>query len=264
MSNGYDALRSRAAWLDLTGRGILFASGGDRKRLLHAISTNHIERLEPGESCYAFFLNAQGKILADADILSLPDRLLIDTEPETREKLLRHIDKYIIADDVALEDASDRLAVIAIEGPEAAAWNRVAGEDAVVAPFSSTGAPGLRIYLPRERREELVAGLQGMPQAIPEDQRVVRIENGKPRYGEDIAETTLPQESGQMHAVSFNKGCYLGQEIVERIRARGHVHHKLERLEYAPGHPPEGARITSEAWSPGLGRMVALGYVRVV
>jgi folate-binding protein YgfZ len=106
-----------------------------------------------------------------------------------------------------------------------------------------------------------VARLADIPQATAEDRRIVRLEHGKPRYGEDISDATLPQESQQMHAVSFNKGCYLGQEIVERIRARGQVHRKLEKLEYEPGQAPE-AQITSEALSPATGRMVALGYVR--
>ena len=274
LTPGYEALRNSAAWLDLSGRGEIFAAGEDRARLLHAISTNHIERLQPGEGCYAFFLNAQGKIQADADILCLPDRLLVDTEPETREKLRRHIDQYIIADDVTLDDATDRLAVLSIEGPQAetvvaglgapapaTAYFHVAWNDATVARISSTGAPGFRIFLPRERQAELIARLAEIPQATAEDQRTVRLEHGTPRYGEDITDATLPQESQQMHGVSFNKGCYLGQEIVERIRARGQVHRTLQSLQYDPGKPPQ-AQITSEAWSPALGRIVALGYVR--
>jgi tRNA-modifying protein YgfZ len=272
MTSGYEALRSSAAVLDLTRRGEIKVTGEDRARLLHAITTNHIERLTPGEGCYAFFLNAQGKILADANILCFGDHLLVDTEPETREKLRRHIDKYIIAEDVALEDLP--LDVLAVEGPQAAealvsvgapvpaaefahaTWN-----DCTIARISHTGALGFRIFLPEGRREELIARL-GLPMAMEEDRRVVRLEHGKPRYGEDITEATLPQESQQMHAVSFNKGCYLGQEIVERIRARGQVHRRLEKLEYEPGHPPD-AQITGEAFSPALGWMVGLGYVRV-
>jgi folate-binding protein YgfZ len=272
MTSGYEALRSSAAVLDLTRRGEIRVTGEDRARLLHAISTNNIERLTPGEGCYAFFLNAQGKILADANILCFDDYLLVDTEPETREKLRRHIDKYIIAEDVALEDLP--LDVLGIEGPQAAAALASAGapvpaadfahaawDDATVARISETGASGFRIFLPAGRRDELIARVR-LPVATEEDRRIVRLEHGKPRYGEDITEATLPQESQQMHAVSFNKGCYLGQEIVERIRARGQVHRRLQKLEYEPGHPPD-AQITAEAYSPGLGRMVALGYVRV-
>ena len=269
MAAGYQALRESAAWLDLSGRGEIIATGEDRARLLHAISTNHIEGLQPGQGCYAMFLNAQGKILADANILCFADRLLIDTEPETREKLRAHIDKYIIADDVTVDDSSDRMAVIGIEGPDAAKvvtgpesdYAHIEWNGATVARISFTGAPGFRVFVAREQKEEWMARLAGIPQATAEEQRTVRLENGRPRYGEDITDATLPQESQQMHGVSFHKGCYLGQEIVERIRARGQVHRRLERLEYEPGHPP-AAQITSEAWSPALGKMVALGYVR--
>jgi aminomethyltransferase len=271
-SAGYKALLESAAVLDLTGRGAIRVTGEDRARLLHAMSSNHIERLKPGEGCYAFFLNAQGKILADANILCFADHLLLDTEPETREPLRRHVDKYVIAEDVAIEDTAP--AILGIEGPDAADalkstgaplpaedYAHAAWDDATVARISETGAPGYRIWLPAARKDELMVRL-GLPLATPEDARIVRIEHGKPRYGIDITDGTLPQESQQMHAVSFNKGCYLGQEIVERIRARGQVHRRLERLEYEPGHPPE-AQITSEVFSPALGRMVALGYVRL-
>jgi aminomethyltransferase len=101
---------------------------------------------------------------------------------------------------------------------------------------------------------------------------VVRIENGKPRYGEDIRETSLPQETQQMHAVSFTKGCYLGQEIVERIRAQGHVNKKLVRLEIDGSEPAapgaklmvdgQEAEITSSVYSPHFGKVIALAYVR--
>jgi folate-binding protein YgfZ len=268
---GYEALRTAAAVFDLTGRGAIRVTGEDRARLIHAISSNHIERLTPGQGCYAFFLNAQGKILADANILCFADHLLLDTEPETRQSLLKYVDKYVIAEDVTLEDTAP--AVLGIEGPQSAEalaaaggpvpageYDHCAWEDSVVARISETGAPGFRIWLPPARKDELIARLAS-PLASMDERRIVRLEHGKPRYGEDITDATLPQESQQMQAVSFNKGCYIGQEIVERIRARGQVHRRLEPLQYQPGHPPD-AQITSEAYSPALGKMVALGYVR--
>ena len=118
---GYTALREHAAWLDLSGRGKIRATGEDRARLLHAMTTNQVETLQPGEGCYAFFLSAQGRILADVNLLCFEDHFLLDTEPETRTKVYEHLDRYIIADDVTLEDQTDRIATIAIEGPEAAA-----------------------------------------------------------------------------------------------------------------------------------------------
>src|SRR3982074_1394482 len=104
MGPGYQALREGAAWLDLSARGKIFASGEDRVRLLHAMSTNEVKKLEPGQGCYAFFLNPQGRILADVNLFVLEDRILLDVEPEVRDLIYRHLDKFIIADDVALGD----------------------------------------------------------------------------------------------------------------------------------------------------------------
>ncbi len=103
MTEGYQALRESAAWFDISTRGRIRATGEDRKRLLHAMSTNHVQDLEPGQGLYSFFLNAQGRVLADAVILCAEDHLLISTEPETRQKVFEHIDRFIIADDVTLE-----------------------------------------------------------------------------------------------------------------------------------------------------------------
>ena len=118
--NGYQALREGAAWLDLSGRGRIRVTGEDRVRLLHAMCTNHIQQLQDGEGCEAFFLNAQGRVLADALVLARHDSLLIDTEPETRHSLYAHLDKYIIADDVTLEDLTEETAEIGVQGPAAA------------------------------------------------------------------------------------------------------------------------------------------------
>ena len=111
---GYEALRNGAAWLDLSGRGKIMLSGEDRARLLHAMTTNHIQQLAPGTGCYAFFLTTQGRILADVNILCRPDHFLLDVEPETREKIYQHLDRYIIADDVTLEDVTASTATIAL------------------------------------------------------------------------------------------------------------------------------------------------------
>jgi len=288
MTSGYDALRSAAAWLDLSARGRIYATGEDRARLLHAMTTNHVQQLSPGAGCYAFFLNAQGHILADLNLYCLEDRFLLDTEPETRERVFRHLDKYIIADDVALEDLTESMALVAMEGPHATAVLAAAGaplpdaeyahapwDGAMFARVSETGAPGFRLFMPAGDKAGWIARLEsaGAVHATPDEVRTVRLEHGKPRYGEDIFDTTLPQETLQMHAVHFTKGCYLGQEIVERIRSRGHVKRLLVRLE-VEGEAPlgsgtkvtagstEAGEITSSAFSPGLGKVVALAYVR--
>jgi folate-binding protein YgfZ len=286
MTPGYQALRHGAAWIDLSVRGRILARGRDRARLIHNITTNEIKKLAPGAGCYAFLLSPQGRIQADVNIFCFADHLLLDTEPETREKVLQHIRRYIIADQVELEDVTAATACIGLEGPGAAAmlsalgaevpstdYANVAWGDYTVAAVSATGQPGVRIF--GSPAQELIAKLEGAG-AIPataEDVHLVRIENGRPRYGEDIGDTRLPQETQQMHAVSFNKGCYIGQEIVERIRAQGQVNRKLMRVDLEGDSIPERgtkttvagneAEITSAVFSPEANHVVALAYVRV-
>jgi folate-binding protein YgfZ len=273
MTEGYDALRRGAAWLDLDSRGRIVARGRDRARLLHNITSNEVKKMVPGDSCYAFVLNPQGRIQADLYLLCLADHFLIDTDPGLREKVHQHIRRYIIADQVELEDVSAQTASIGVEGP-AAAELKLAPGDYTIAPFTITGQPGYRIYCAAASKAALVAQLEsaGAKPATDDDARLVRIENGKPLYGEDIRDTTLPQETQQMQAISFTKGCYLGQEIVERIRAQGRVNKRLERLELDAAEPPapgtklqvdgRDAEITSSVYSPHFDKVIALAYVR--
>jgi aminomethyltransferase len=281
------ALREGAAWLDLAGRGLLRVTGEDRARLLHALSTNHVDQLRPGQGCYALFLNAQGHILADAHVLRRAGDFLLDSEPETGRSLAEHIDKHIIADDVTVEDLTAQTAVLCVEGPRAGAvlealgaprpeavYHHAPWEDALVARLSATGLPGWRIFVPLEQREALAGQLEsaGAVRAEAEAARVARLEVGKPRYGEDFTDQHLPQETQLLHAVHFSKGCYLGQEIVERIRSQGHVRRLLMPLTVdAPEAPAPGAKIlagereageiTSAAFSPALAKVVALGFL---
>jgi aminomethyltransferase len=293
MDSGYQALRESAAWFDVSSRGRIRAAGQDRARLLHAMTTNHVQGLTPGQGVYAFFLNAQGRILADVNILCFEDHLLLDLEPEVTAKIHDHLDKFIIADDVTLEDVTAQLASVAVEGPQSARlleqlgapmpqtagahqpWpNAPGGAPAFVARLSITGAEGYRFYVPAASKPELTAVLAALaPAADAVAVRTVRLEHGKPRYGEEITERYLAQETQQMHAVNFNKGCYLGQEIVERVRSRGQVHRHLLPLAIEGQIVPEsGAKlqiegkdageIASAVYSPALGRVVALAYVR--
>jgi folate-binding protein YgfZ len=225
--------------------------------------------MTPGSGCYAFLLSPQGRIQADLNLFCFEDHFLLDIEPELREKVFTHIKRYIIADQVELEDVTGQTECVGVEGPDAPSivqgpstdyshsdWNGY-----TAARTTITGQPGFRLFCAADQKPALIAAL-GIQAATAEDARIVRIENGIPRYGEDITEKSLPQETQQMHAISFTKGCYLGQEIVERIRARGHVNRKLERVELMNGQAPEGAEITSSVVSPETGKTIALAYVR--
>lgn len=277
-----------ARFLDVSARGKIRVTGEDRARLLHAMSTNHIQQLQPDRGCYAFFLSAQGRILADAIILCRPDHLLLDTEPETREKLLQHIDKYIIADDAYVEDVTGQLRTIAVDGPGAALllekldapvpqelYSNLEWGARLAVRTDFTGQAGFFLIVPAADAESLVSELAsaGASAATAGEFRITQIENGKPRYGEDLSERFLAQEANQPHALHFSKGCYLGQEIVERVRSRGQIHRVLMPLEIeTPTPPPPGtklqaggrdmAEITSSVYSPARGNVVALAYVR--
>jgi folate-binding protein YgfZ len=285
---GYSALVHGAGMVDLSARGRIRVTGEDRARLLHAMCTNNVRDMKPGEGLCAFFLNAQGRIQADAYILCFDDHLLLDTEPETRVPLAEHLDKFIIADDVTLEDVTADTLCLGLEGPRV---TEIAGDaglpapnhhgshtdwaDATVAAISSTGPQGVRIYAAASRRDEIVQALEGAGAIAVSGQEAeaARIRAFRPRYGVDITDASLPQETQQMHALHFQKGCYLGQEIVERIRSRGHVNKNLMgfRLEgstvpaagsslFAGGK--EVGEVTSAAESPE-GAVYGLAYVRV-
>jgi folate-binding protein YgfZ len=265
---GYEALISGAALLDLSKRGRIRVTGEDRARLLHAMTTNHVQQMKPGDGIYVFFLNAQGRILADAYVLCFEDHFLLDTAPETREVVYGHLDQYIIADDVTLEDVTEQTFSLGLEGPkaiEAAAscgmqaphhrFSHVPAGEFLVAAISSTGSYGIRINGSVRHKDEAAAMIEGAGAiaASDEDAETVRIENFVPRYGCEITEHTLPQETQQMHALHFQKGCYLGQEIVERIRSRGHVNRLLMgfRIESENTPPPVGAKLMLEGQPAG-------------
>ena len=284
MSEGYQALRHGVAWLDLSGRGRLLVRGRDRARLLHNVTSNEIKKMTSGSGCYAFLLSPQGRIQADCSLFCFDDHFLVDTEPELREKVPQLILKYKVADQVELEDIGARTTSMGLEGPAATAalaalsapvpgepYAHVPWGELTVANLSVTGQTGFRIFGPPGRMPSWEAA--GAKPATEADIRRVRIENGRPRYGEDIRETTLPQETQQMHAVSFTKGCYLGQEIVERIRAQGHVNKKLVRVAIdAPAALPPGSKLTADGkeageitasvFSPETRSVAALAYVR--
>ncbi len=286
---GYIALRESAALVALPGRGKILAIGEDRARLLHAMSTNHVKQLETGQGCYAFFLNDKGRILSDAYLFALETQILIDTEPETRHSLREHLDKFIIADDVTLDDITESYATLAVEGPRAANMLSTLGvplppdanaltpwEYGLVAKVSATGAGGWRFFVPLEKQDELFMMLlqAGITPATPDDVLAVRLENGIPRFGADITDHYIPHETRRVEAaIHFSKGCYLGQEIVERVRSQGKVNRMLTPLRIEAVEAPEpqtkivagekeAGEITSAAISPALDCVVALGYVR--
>ncbi len=284
----YRALHEACGVLDLGWRGKLIATGGDRIRWFNGMVTNNIRDLQPNHGVYSFLLNAQGRILGDMMVYNRGEYVLVDTERAQKENIHQVFEKSIIMDDVEVSDASEKLTAIGLQGPKSEDVIAAAGIAAPqLAPLEVADLTwrGMGISLVAGEQpgayeiwcspecaaavwDGLVAG-GGKPVGT-DALELARIAAGVPRYGVDIRERDLPQETEQYRALNFNKGCYVGQEIVERIRSRGQVHRVFSPFEaddeIAPGTKIQSSgkdvgEITSFASLPD-GRKVALGYVR--
>jgi len=298
----FQALLSGCGVYDLSWRAKIAVTGGDRVRWLNGMITNNIRDLVPGHGVYGFMLNAQGRIQADLYAFQRGDSLLVDSESAQRDKILQLFDHYIIADDVKIADISDKLTAVGLTGPESrhvleragitvpdlahlqfadVAWQH-AGQQTTVTLLRSGEEAGesWQIWIAPENVGELwgvllKAGARATGTAAL---NLFRVSRGIPLFGVDIRERDLPQETGQTRALNFTKGCYLGQEIVERIRSRGAVHRQFMGFAVEGTLPEPGAKIlagenqeekevgeiTSSAVLPlpGGDRAVALGYLR--
>ena len=290
----FRALVSGCGVYGVKGRARIGLTGSDRVRWLNGMVTNNIRDLARGRGVYAFMLNPQGRILADFYVFNRGDRLLIDTDQSQAEKILATFDHYIIMDEVEVSNLSLESATIGVGGPNSRKVLRAAGlELAELAPLEFADSAWQQMSLTALRTDHeaielfelwlapahapalqaalLKAGAKPVGAAALES---FRIASGIPRYGQDIRERDLPQETEQRRALNFSKGCYVGQEIVERIRSRGNVHRTFTGFVVEGVLPPLGTKIqldgkdvgeiTSVASLPvATGeRLVALGYVR--
>lgn len=268
--SGVDAFQAGAAWTDLSSRGRFVATGEDRERLIHAICSNVVEGLAPGRGTYAFFLNAQGRILSDSHIFVESDSILIDCEPEAGDSLREHIEAYIIMDDVSLEDIASTTRLLVVAGtrsrevvssllgtpPEDALAFVQAGDRRVFrVPVGTTDA----YWILAGKRDAQVlpeaVTRHGAVQVDASDFDALRVASGVPRFGPDFGSRNIPQETQQFNAVSFDKGCYTGQEIVERVRSRGRVRRLLVGVELeSPSIPDE---LTIQHKGRAVGKMTS-------
>ena len=288
------ALTSGCGVYDLSGRAKISLTGSDRVRWLNGMVTNNVRDLAPGHGVYAFLLNPQGHILGDLYAYNRGESLLVDTDRSQTEKILSVFDKYIIMDDVEVADVSDKLVAIGVGGPKAREILVKAGfaipeltplqfvelgwEQVSVTVVRSDGSYGksFELWMAPENFERVYDALvraQAKPVGIAALE-LFRIAAGVPRYGIDIRERDLPQETEQERALNFAKGCYVGQEIVERIRSRGQVRRKFTGFEVHGPLPPPGTKILAEGKDVGEitsaaslplasgDRSVAWGYIR--
>lgn len=266
------ALLSTAAVFDLAHRSLLSIRGGDQQRWLNGMITNTIKDLPAGHSNYSYVLNAQGRILGDLTAYRFPDHILLATDVSQAAGLAEHFDHFIIMDDVELEKVQGRIA-IGVAGPEAPLLLERAGLPLPEGPETFVDAPDLgsqpilivQEYSPVVPRFTLwMAGtdapafwdrlaVAGIMPTGAEALNMLRLLEGVPQYGVDFSEKHLPQEVDGSRPLHFNKGCYLGQEIVERIRSRATVHRQLRVVELTgtlpalPASVQTGATETAQA-----------------
>lgn len=295
-ANPYEATRRRAGVINLGARGRIVVRGADRKTFLHALLTNDIASLAGGTGCYAALLTPQGRMIADMSVFELGDVMLVDVMREVKDTLLARFDQLIFSEDVQLGDVTDAWGCLGVYGPRAAeiagsaigtdleglgsfqnARHEHAGELVVVARRDAMGLAGILLFtsagsIPALEQSLLAAGAVGLPEGTA---NALRIEAGEPAFLVDMGDDTIPLEAGiETRAVSFSKGCFPGQEVLVRIRDRGHgkVVRKIVGLTMdgevvpAPGSAivageKEIGHVTSAVVSPALGRPIALGYV---
>ncbi len=295
----YGFARKSVTLIDKNYRAYLSFTGPDRVRYLNAILTNDIRDLKSGEGTISLLLNPQGHILAEIDTYALPDQLLCVSYAMTRERLVETLDKYIIMDDVTLTDETERMGVLALEGPKAAAIVReecgldlnalpelghaevqVSSIPCRVVRRSPGGVAGAGFIVERTQLAKLWRVLAskarehgGGPMGYAA-LSALRLEQGVPWFGYDFGEQHIPHEAGLENShINYTKGCYTGQEIVERVRSRGQVNRVRVGLKFSGSEPPaagtplladgkEAGYVTRTAFSPALGCAIGMGYVR--
>jgi aminomethyltransferase len=282
----------------LPERGVLEVTGSDRVRWLDGMLTNDVRALSaagPRSGCHALALTREGRIVAEVHVLARADALLLETERAALGELAQHLGRYVVADDVALRDASAEWERLAVEGPKAAAALaaavgsplpleadavaeiEVAGARGLAAAYSLSGLGGRQLFVPsgtgtavRSALREAGRGL-GLEETDAAALEVLRVEQGVPRQGRELTQEVLPAEARMESAVSETKGCFTGQEVVTRMRSRGRVSHLLVGLQFAGDLPAPGSAllagergvgsVTSAVVSPRLGA-IGLGFVR--
>lgn len=292
----FAALRGRCGAYDLGFRARISLTGGDRVRWLNGMVTNNIRDLAAGRGVYAFLLNPQGHILGDLFAYNREDSITVDTDSSQLEKILATFDHYIIMDDVEVTNLSEQSTALGITGPRSREVLAAAGfavpemqplqiqstiwqnaECTLVRGDDDPQLPSYELWLAPEKVKQLWDSLlaAGAAPVGSEALELHRIVSGIPRYGVDIRERDLPQETEQARALNFNKGCYVGQEIVERIRSRGAVHRKFTGFLVEGAEPIlAGTRIVANEKEVGevtsvaslhlneVSKSVALGYIR--
>ena len=288
----YRAAMEAVVVIDRSHLGRVAVSGADRVAFLHNMLSANIKTVAAGAGAESTFLTNKGKLIANITVFHDTDRLLMETESERVSPLTEALSRFIISEDVSLESLGGESS-FSVEGPGASALvASLAGtaaselDELAHLTFVSSGdvritsrrhdpSPRFDVAAPTSRALELLerARAQGAVVASAELAEARRIEAGRPRFGTDMDESHMPLEAGLDDAISFDKGCYIGQEYVVRLAHRGHLNRKLVGIKIDGSEVPsagatvtaddqETGAITSAAFSPTLGAVVALGYLR--
>jgi folate-binding protein YgfZ len=265
----YDAARNSAVIFPHHLMGVLKLTGSERHTWLQGMVTNDVEKLKPGESCYAAHLNAQGKVVAQMTVLAGPagdDALWLIVEQVAVEKLAAVFDRLIIMEDAQIQNVSPQYAVLGLVGPAA---SRMTAPDALAARTDL----GYDLIVPKDAVTLVSEALVNAGAVLADSSlwNVLRTEAGIPLYGVDVDETTTMPELGQ-RGISYDKGCYIGQEVVARIKYIGHVNRRFVGFVCEGTDVPEvrstvkvqGKEVgytTTGVFSPALGKPIALGFV---
>ena len=292
METQYRAVRKNAGIFNRSNRGKVRAEGADCLRFLHGMVTNTVESLAENEGNYAAVTSARGQTLLDIWVHRLQDCIYIETEPGLATKLIETLDRYLIADDVALSDESDAWVIFGVQGPAAYELiGRVVGHvpadlpehHTVIREFggtpiwitarSYTGEPGCDLRIAQDLADSLQRALvtAGGTPIGSQVEEILRVEAGIPRYGAEIDESVVPLEAGLNRAVDFDKGCYIGQEVIAKMHFRGRPRRYLTGLLLSDNTPVCGditvndkivGRVTTCVKSLHFNRVIALAIIR--
>jgi tRNA-modifying protein YgfZ len=287
LSDQYQALTQAWGLVDVSNRTRLELTGKDRADFLSGFCTNDLRRLEPGRGCEAFLTNAKGRIIGHVLVFCGPQSLIVETVPGQVDPILNHLDRYLIREDVQLQDRTADWGELLIAGPHAGVClSRWLDRDLDERMREQVWMSLYRIklgdddaylaFMPRTDLGRRIAELTSLGARLCSDAvlDVLRIEAGWPQFGKDITDANLPQEVNRdALAISFTKGCYLGQETVARLDALGHVNRLLVSVRWHGSTIPavgeqleaEGqsvGTVTSVVWSPRYSAPLALAYVR--
>ncbi|MBI1871444.1 MAG: hypothetical protein HYS07_09655 [Chlamydiae bacterium] len=273
----WEAVRTQTGILDFSYRGKILVTGKDRMSFLHSMLSNDIKNLAMGSSCYATLLTPKGKIISDLHVFALKDQHLLELDEANLTKVVEHLSKFMITEEVELKNASDLFGILSIQGPRS---NEIVQKLSLHQSFFSherCSREGFDLIIPIENLEKVWDEIQLQEKIQPiglSAYNMLRIESGIPLFGSELDEGIIPNEANLEKAISWTKGCYPGQEIVARIKYRGGIKRNLcgillhenslpQKSDSVFSGDDEIGFITSSTYSLLMKSNIALAFLKV-